>query len=237
MLRNNVLRHQLLLMRLVRTQAKATGKYLAQAESLVIKAIKTGKYKSLYVDLIEVLGKMPDEALKLIKDLALYEAEWMARHLNTSRKPVKLPDHTVLETVKKAKVSTSIKKKPETIVATYKIFAERKSKQLVQIVKDAQVLKEEPEQTETKVKDTVGGLFTAQNLALAGLAVLGIANTVRAQVAEENKLLVDWVLDLELNNCPYCEEQADNSPYEPQDVEGLIPAHANCGCILVPVEN
>ncbi len=47
-------------------------------------------------------------------------------------------------------------------------------------------------------------------------------------------ILVEWSLDLELNNCEFCESMSDSGPYLPEEVDGDIPAHINCGCTLVP---
>lgn len=225
------------MMRLIRTQAKATRDSLIKAQNILLEAIKKNDYRELQNKLQQELNVLPVQAMQIVKDLAVYENKFTTKQLDKhSPVPVvRIPDELIAKSVDTIKISTTINKPSQTIPDTYRTFVATKSQQYVQIVQDAQLQDMDEDSLSASVREKTSGLFSTQNLALATLAIVGTANYVRNQVANENLLQVDWVLDLELNNCSYCEDMADNGPYNPTDVDGLIPAHANCGCTLIPI--
>lgn len=224
-------------MRLVRTQANTTKKYLQRGQDIVLEAIKTKNFKDLQYKLEKELSLIPAYAMQIVNELAIYENQFTTKKLEKySTTPIKkLSVEQVKEATPDIKISTTIGKPAQTILNTYKSFADTKAKQYVQIVDDAQVEGLDDSELEDIVAERTDGLFTTQNMALAALAIVGTSNSIRNDLADENLLEVDWVLDLELNNCPYCQDMADGGPYNPLDVDGLIPAHANCGCTLIPI--
>ncbi len=224
-------------MRIVRTQARLTSKYLKEAEKIVLEAIRTNNFKDLKYKLERVLHILPQNALKIVEEVARYEAEYSTKKLRkySEADVVELDPDTAAENSGDVLISTTIGKPPLSIEETYQVYADTKVSQFMQIIDDGETQDLEDDEIASNVKDKTDGLFSYQLAALAGLAVIGTANMTRNEVAAQNDLQVDWVLDLELNNCPYCEDMADGGPYDPSEVDGLIPAHANCGCTLVPV--
>lgn len=225
-------------MRLVRTQAKTTRGYLKQAEELTLQAIKDNNYQGLYNKLFMLLGGLPSEAMKLMQDLAWYEQDYTVKMLtkyHKGRRNIITPETTwTLQEVEQQKVSVSLGKPQRAIKEVYDLFVEAKAAQLTKIVNDAVILDANEKDTEEKVKDITNGLFTTQNLTLAGLAILGIANIARADVARANGMKVLWSVDLELNNCEECLDR-DGEVFDFFEVDGDIPMHAKCGCVLSPV--
>lgn len=217
-------------MRLIKTHAKDSLIYIKRAEALVLEALRTGNKVGLSKKLADVFKDMPQMVQKSVDSLALYEALFTAKQIK--KKP--LSKEVVLEKAANIKVSLTTGKPPVALESVYKLFAAKNAKQYMQTVRDARALNEDPEVTSNKVKEQTKGLFTTQNLAIAGLAVLGTMAIARGLVAKKYDLQVNWVLDLNLHNCDYCIEMADNSPYDPADVEGEIPVHVRCGCALIP---
>lgn len=235
-LRDEILRHQLLLMRLINTQSNRTKKLLKEAEKRIIKAINDDSYASLRTDVKAILDGMSNESKPLLKELAKYEADYTTKKIkkyNGKAKP--LSSKAVNDVYSNTKISVSLNRAPKPVETTYQLFADAKLKQYIQTIRDSKVLKEDKDTLITKIQEQTRGLFFTQNQVLAASGVIGIANGVRLAVADKNSMLVEWVLDLELNNCEYCIEQADNSPYNPEDIDGLIPAHGRCGCTAVPI--
>lgn len=223
-------------MRLVRSQAKVTKAYLKKANDILIKAIRTGNFVGLQTQLEKELRLLPQQAMQLVISVAEYEAQFTYKKLKkVKNNAVELSTTRAVTIVEDVKIKASIDRTPLSIRQTYTTFVENKVQQYVQLARDIETQDLDEDEAEQLVNEKTNGLFTAQNLALAGLAILGTANMIRNEVADINYLNVDWSLDLELNNCPYCEEMADGGPYDPAEVDGLIPAHANCGCTLVPI--
>lgn len=235
-LKDQILRHQLLLMRLIRTQASRTKSYLKKAESIMLTAVKTKNYNNLFIKLQQALQYMPQQAVQLINELAVYEAKFTASKIKKVKPDVvKLTEQQVDTAVKNIKIKTSTTSTPLLIPVVYTQFVKAKTQQYTQLAADIQTQDMDEEEAVQLIKERTNGLFSTQNLALAGLAIMSTSNNIRAQVAKENLMQVNWVLKLELNNCPDCEDMADGSPYNFEDVDGMIQMHVNCGCALVPV--
>lgn len=225
-------------MRLIRTQAKDTAVFLKKAENIMLTAIRTNNFNNLQLKLEQELKLMPAQALQIVRQLAEYEAQFTEKKLKQyapKRDIVKLTEQQVGQVVQDITVKTSVTAAPLTIPAAYTKFVAAKTEQYVQIALDIQTEDMDEDEAEDLVKERTKGLFSTQNLALAGLVILGTANSMRNEVVRANLLEVEWVLDLELNNCPDCQDMADGGPYAPEDVDGLIPLHVNCGCSLVPI--
>ena len=221
---------------MVRTQARTTKAYLKKAEDIMLTAIKTNNFNNLQFKLEKELQLMPQQALVLVESLANYEAQFTANKIKKVKPDVvKLSEQQITEAVKEIKIKTSTSSPPIQIKDTYKKFVDIKIKQYVRMAVDIDSQDMDEEDAIALVSDRTNGLFSTQNLVLAGLSILGTANSIRNDVVDANDMQVEWVLDLELNNCSYCQDMADDSPYDPSDVDGLIPAHSNCGCTLVPI--
>jgi len=221
---------------MVGTQAKATKKYLEKAKDTILKAIKRKDYLNLQFKLQKDLDLIPEAALKLVEELAQYEAEYTYKKIKKYEPNAEaLSEQQVSQIAREVLINTSIDAPKRNIENAYKQFASSKARQYTQIVNDAQLEDWDDEELQDELEDRTNGLFTRQNLALAGLALLSVASEVRSNVANESGLQVEWVLDLELNNCPYCEDMADGGPYDLEEVSDEVPAHSNCGCTLIPI--
>lgn len=236
-MRDQILRHQLLLMRLVKTQAKVTKYQLKEAERIILLAIQRNKLGGLRANLQVVLGAIPTEAIKLLNELALYETAFTVRVLKRELKKevIKPDDAAVIKKVDVTLVAVALNKVNQTIKETYNTFASNKLKQYAQVLKDAKVIKEESEVTATKIKSLTSGLFTVQNLALAGVAVIAVANMSRAEVVLENGMSLQWAAELDNATCPFCEAQDGLIFTEEESASAIIPAHSNCRCTWIPV--
>jgi len=214
-------------MRLVRTQARLTINQLKDVEKIILEAVRTNDFRYLNFYVSSKL-KMSNESKELLRELSAYEAEFTTKRI---KKYYPYKDTGVVKIEGDAEdflISTTLNKPSATIEDVYNAFALSATNVYTQVLEEDDV--------EEAVQQKTAGLLSVQAMALAGLAVLGTANMTRNEVASQLNMQVDWVLDLELNNCPDCEDYADNSPYDPDEVDGLIPLHANCGCTLVPIE-
>ena len=226
---------------MVGTQAKATKEYLEKAKNIILEAIRTNNFTYLQRRLEIALQLLPEQALVLVNELARYEAEYTYKKIvkavpKEQKKDIrKLSDTQIEQVVNTTLLNTTIEGAKRSIRGAYSSFADIKIRQYTQIVSDAQIEQWDDEELEEKIEERTNGLFTTQNLALAGLSLLSTVGNIRNEIANENLMQVEWVLDLELNNCDYCTDMANDGPYDPADVEGEIPAHANCGCTLIPI--
>lgn len=235
-MRDQILRHQLLLMRLVRTQARKTRAALKKAESIVLEAIKNNDYGNLRIKLTQTLGAIPAQAMVLISDLAIYEAEFNQKILKKELGiDVSVSPDAVINKLYTTPVATTVGGEKNTIRLTYQKFTDKKTLEILRTVSEARTLGKDSEFIQEKISSLTDGLFTAQNLALATIAISMTSNIIRSYVAGLAGLLVEWSVDLELNNCEYCLSK-DGEIFEASEVEGEIPVHARCGCTLIPVE-
>lgn len=235
-LRDDLIRHQILLMRLVKTQAKVTKKFLQNAELIVLKAVENKDYKLLSKNLVENFKLMPTKALGLLTQLAAYEAEFVQKKIKKYKKEVtEVAQEVLVTTLLNSKFKVSLDRKPDTLINHYKTFAATKIQQYKQIVRDSIALDLDEDETEEKVTEKTTGLFSTQNLALAGIAVIGTANLIRAVVARENNYYVRWDAILDERVCGYCEEQ-DGKVFSSTESLDEIPAHTNCRCMWTLID-
>lgn len=235
-MRDQILRHQLLLMRLVRTQAKATRKHIKKAEAEIIKAIESGNYVGLRNKIIMAFGPMEGESLKLINELAVYEANFTAKTLRkyVDKDATKPSDSRIINEVNRRPVSVSLNRQPQNIASTVAYFATTKIAQYEQALRDSEALQEDKATRIKRIKNLTDGLFTVQNLSLAGVFVIAAANIAREIVAFHNGWEVQWSAILDETTCPYCESQ-DGQVFSALEITDEIPAHARCRCTWIPV--
>lgn len=235
-MRDEILRHQLLLTRLVRTQAKTSQQYIKKAEKIIIKALENQEFTGLADKVMAALGPLPRESMRLAQELAQYEAEFTSKLIKKNiGKEVEYSNKSLAQHIRNTKVAVALNKPKHTLEETYTVFRDTKARQLLRLVSDSRIMKEEVGVTLSKLSNLVSGLYATQGISLATVAVTGSANIARSFIAKRAKMLVQWSIDLELNNCPDCEER-DGEIYEPGEVDGDIPMHARCGCTLIPVE-
>ncbi len=164
-------------MRLVATQAKATKQYLTNARDILINGIETNKINLFLVE--EELNKIPAEALKLVRSLAEYEAEYSYKKMKKLPGVKPLNEIQIKNVMDNLLVKTSLYTFKRTIEAVYKEFANNKYRQYAQMILDAQL---NYEGLEAKVMEMTNGLFNTQNTSLAKLAIVATANAVRNRI-------------------------------------------------------
>lgn len=223
-------------MRLIRTQAKATRKHIKKAESEILKAIEDGNYVGLRNKIIMAFGPMEGEALKLINELAVYEANFTVKTLRkyVDKNAEKPSDSRIINEVNSRPVSVSLNRPPQTMSATVAYFATTKAAQYEQALRDSDALQEDKAVKTKRIKNLTDGLFTVQNLAIAGVLVIAAANIAREIVAFHNDREVQWSAILDEATCEYCESQ-DGEIYSALEITDEIPAHARCRCTWIPV--
>ena len=225
-------------MRLVRTQARETKKLLNKAYAFVVEAIRTGNYYNLQQKLEVVLGAMPGTAMKLVNELAWYEANFTKQRLSRWNKDLKIKGvrkAEVISTAETVNVAVNIDRTTQNIPNTYNLYAAAVISRTLLTLSDKQITFATKEETTAAVKEKFQGMFAVQNLALAGVAVIGVANASRGLVAEENNMQLEWSAILDESTCDYCEDQ-DGQVFETIE-DSLIPAHANCRCTWIIINN
>lgn len=222
-------------MRLVRTQAKDTKKIIKKAEAVILEAIRTGNFFNLQIKLEAVLNALPGTALELVRSLAIYESKFSYKTLKKHNKDTKpITESVAITAAETVKVATTLHRPSQTIENTYTKFATSIVVRQIQLVRDAQVKELPKDEMVGLVTAQTAGLFSYQNLALAGLAVIGTANEVRAEVARANDYKIEWSAILDESTCGFCEDQ-DGQIFENSE-ENEIPAHANCRCTWIIVD-
>ncbi len=245
-LKDDLLKHQIFIQRLGASHAKDITTTLAKAISIGIKALKDNPdglskqdLRVLHTKIISVVQGIKDSQIGLLVQTAIYEAKFLAKRLEKHLLDNAIvPDDKALRTVvEKEKMSIVSGEKKQTIPVVYTHFANIKASEIVLVVSDASLEKEEVVEKGTDRLLLLGaGLFAVQALTLATTSTTQASSAARQEVYKENKIpLVDWVTELDSDVCPDCEELGANGPYEVTDTE-IPPEHWNCRCVLVPVE-
>lgn len=199
----------------------------------MIEALKSGDIEGVDTIVEGILTELTDQVAPILNDLAAYENEFSIKMLKRFTDKEDVVGTETGNRMDDVQLSTTLNTDPITINDAYNTYATMKAEQYQKMLDEFEL--DDEEDTITAIKEKTDGQFSYQLAILAGLSITAMANTIRAEVADNNNMLVDWVLDLELNNCPDCEDYADGGPYTADQVDGLIPLHANCGCTLVPV--
>ena len=245
-LKDDLLKHQIFIQRLGSSHAKDITSTLAKAISMGIKALKDNPdgmskqdLRLLHTKIIEVVQGIKDSQIGLLVQTAIYEAKFLAKRLEKHLlDEAILPSTKDLRTaVEKEKMSIVSGKQKKTIPLVYTQFANTKAHEIMLVVSDASLEKEEVVEKGTNKLLLLGaGLFAVQALTLATTSTTQAASAARQQVYKQNKIpLVDWVTELDSDVCEDCEALGSNGPYEVNDTE-IPPEHWNCRCVLVPVE-
>ncbi len=172
-LRDQFIRHQVFLARLVNTQARETKKALLDTEKYILDNISHINYAVIEAKLQNLLNL----AMPLLYELARYESEFTAKKIK--RKPLSaLKTNNIVDTIK---VPTTLNKSALSIQDNYTSFIKTKSKQYIQIIQDAKVMSDSEDVISTKIREITKGLFTVQNKALAQISVIAVANQVRKE--------------------------------------------------------
>jgi SPP1 gp7 family putative phage head morphogenesis protein len=244
-LKDDLLKHQIFIQRLGASHAKDITTTLATAINLGIKALKTSPaglskqdLRVLHTQIIEVVQGIKDSQIGLLVQTAIYEAKFLAKRLEKHLLDnAQIPTDTQLRTaVQKEKMSVISGEQKKTIPIVYTHFANTKASEIVLIVSDASLEKEDKVAKGTDRLLLLGaGLFAVQALTLATTSTTQASSAARQEVYKENNIpLVDWVTELDSDVCDDCEALGDNGPYEVTDTE-IPPEHWNCRCVLVPV--
>lgn len=166
-------------MRLVATQAKTTKKYLNNARDIILDAIKKNNFNNTQAQIEQELNNIPIEAMKLIKSLAEYEAEYSYKKMKNLPGVKSLNEIQIDNVVNNLLVKTSLNAPKRPIDVVYREFAQVKGRQLLQMISDSQL---NYEGLEAKIVEATNGLFNTQNNSLAKLAIVGTANAIRNRI-------------------------------------------------------
>lgn len=168
-------------MRLTATQAKVTQRYINSTRDYILNSLKVGQFDFGMIQ--SKLSGLPNEALKLINELAQYEAEFSYSKMKKLPGVKALSSFEVTNIVENIKVKTSLNSLKNTLKNIYTHFADAKAKQFIQMVRDYQV--DNTIDLKAKVIEASKGLFATQNMSLAKLSVVAIANAIR------NRLIIN----------------------------------------------
>lgn len=205
----------------MKTQARKTKKLLNIAANYYING-KRDLGKQALLSIIVV-------GIELVNELARYEASFTYKKLKKyvkDRTIQELTENQVQAAIQAAKVKVNKDRDAETIINTYEQFIRNK------IAQYEKISDETPEEDLPRViKDKTNGLFTWQNLAIAGVIIIGIANFIRERTAQVNDLYVEWVAILDKSTCDFC-RRVDGSVHK-APTKYHIPAHSNCRCTWI----
>ena len=237
--RDDLLRHQVFLQRLIKAEVKAVRPILTAAELAAI--VSTDKrYDAARVK--EVVKAILSEAgpfvIARMQAVAAYEAKFTYKKLKKLASKVSAPDlEKIPDRLDKTTLILGVGAAALTLAETFDLFAKTKAKQAAQAVRDAEAQKTPPEEAHRVLKSIFAGVVTYQMISLLDSSINKSANIGRAETYSKNKELVEmvaWTNDLDSNVCPYCED-LDGEEMSVDEFDDLYPAHANCACFATPV--
>ncbi len=246
-LKDDLIKHQIFLQRLGAHHAKDIKTVLNKGLTLAIKALKNNpdglskqELRTLHSSIIAVLHGLKTSQIGLLVETAVYEAKFLLNRLvvhNVINEAVMPTQENLRNIVTNNKMSVVSGEDKKTIPNVYTHFANTKASEIVLIVSDASLEKEEKtEKGIDKLLMTGAGLFAAQALTLSMTATTQAASSARQEVYKENQIpLLDWVTELDSDVCEDCEALGAGGPYQADDTD-IPPEHWNCRCVLVPAD-
>lgn len=241
-LKNDLIKHQVFVQRLVGTEAKAINSHLEglkQRAKFEIAAGTSGK--QLKENLRSALNNLPDSGIKNMVDFAEYESQFSAKVFKRNLKiDVSTVDRDVLEKTLKTNNmeinNISRKGTRKSLYAAYSQFANRKADEISQVIRDAQIKGLSMSETSALVEERINGLQKAQARILASTAINYTTNVARLETLAENKKTISdkviWVSVLDNSTTDYCSDH-DGNVYGVDDGP-RPPAHWGCRSHVEP---
>lgn len=240
-IQNKLIRHQIFLERFADTLARIMLEGIDRARDTAILELVNGpsviNTASLQKSLESIISRRMEDALDEVKELSGYEAEFNERILKKELEEVASATETAILAAllnKPMPVGLADKSTNRKIESAYDKFAQQSARQLIQPIKDAQVLGGDSLEAAAAIAALAAGLLSAQSKSLSRSSVVHSANTSKEEVYKVNPISqVEWVSVLDSNTTDYCRGQ-DGKKYDigsgPRP-----PAHYNCRSITRPL--
>lgn len=231
-LKDDLLKHQILLQRMMPKHANIIKSALQKA---IVPASKNLGRNQLRRSLSALFAPALDNSIKAYKDLLAYDVKFTQKILNkysaTEIAQANIGDATA-KLLTDASFTTSLNKKSITLPSAFSQYFINKTDELVNVSSDADLQQKTPEEKNNAVRNIVLGLMFVQAVALTRTAINHTSTVAKSATIEENKIeRWQWIATLD-NTCDFCEEQ-HKQIFEYGDEEP--PAHANCHCVVVPI--
>lgn len=228
--------------RLSKGFAQTLHRRFKEAATYLISRLRPGMPLVQILEMRDHLRRMFEgvmkESIEQYISFAIYEAQFIKKRFKDQHSvEMRLPSNDQLrEAVLNAKIKTTIDKTPLVMAIAFLVFVDKKTGDMIQVVKDSQSNQEEVKVTENKLQALVAGAILTHLLLMSSLATLTVANSARVEVYKMNPekiRYVQWFSVLEDNTCPYCESLHEQ--IYPVGMAPAFPAHARCQCSLLPV--
>lgn len=238
---DKIIRHQIFLERFAGGVAliMQAGIDAARNEAIIntVGGVDKVDIKALQASLAVIMKQHMNNALNEIKALTGHEAGFNVKLLEKELKEV---SNTTQSQLLKALLNkpmpvglaeNGINRK---IDPAYNKFSEQTARQLVQPIRDAQVLGGDMLIASESIAALSAGLLSAQARSLSRSSVVHAANTSKEEVYKVNPITqVEWVSVLDSHTTPYCRGQ-DGKVYD-IGVGPRPPAHYNCRSVTRPL--
>lgn len=238
---NKLIRHQIFLERFAGGIAlkMQAGIDAARNEAILntIGGVDNLDVKALQASLVVIMNKAMTVALNDIKALTGHEADFNVKLLKKELKEVSntTQDKLIAALLNKPMpVGLADKGVNRKIDPAFNKFSEQTARQLIQPIKDVQILGGDVIVASETMAALAAGLLSAQARSLSRSSVVHAANTSKEEVYKVNPITqVEWISVLDSSTTPYCRGQ-DGKQYDigkgPRP-----PAHYNCRSITRPL--
>lgn len=235
---DDMLKHRIFVQRLAGTEAKSIKSYLDNLKEAAKREIAAGTTGRVLQEALKSSVKdLKNVAIENMADIAEYESRFAAKtYSKYFDKKIESVDREKLKsTILKTNIAVSTSTKKKSIDVAYSQFANRKSAEIVQIIKDAQLQNLDRLTTFKLVEERINGLHAAQADTLARTSVNYSTNVAKNATTEQNSDVIEkeiWVSTLESGTCDYC-EGLHGTVFDVGDAPDC-PAHWNCACEVIP---
>ena len=238
---DKIIRHQIFLERFAGGVALTmqAGIDAARNEAIIntVGGVDKIDVRALEASLVVIMNKHINRALNEVKALTDHEADFNVKLLKQELKEV--------SNTTQAKLLKALLNKPmpvglaenginRKIDPAYNKFSEQTARQLVQPIRDAQVLGGDALIASETIAALSAGLLSAQARSLSRSSVVHAANTSKEEVYKVNPITqVEWVSTLDSHTTAYCRGQ-DGKIYDVGSGP-RPPAHYNCRSVTRPL--
>lgn len=246
-LKSDLIRHQVFLQRLVKSEVNALVPTLVRARVIAQDMIDKGMTRrTIEQQIYEIMKLLNDLVITNMSEIVDYETRFtyklLLKHLDQGKidelkKPEPKPIAKIKKEVAKAPVNLVTNQEPMSIEKTIDTFAKKKSKQMALIITDAEVKKEEPSVTKALIAGFITGLVLVQTRSLVSTLINKASELAKEEVFQDNKSLVGnviWSTELDDAVCEDC-EALEGTELSVEDFTDLCPLHSNCRCFATPV--
>ena len=238
---NKLIRHQIFLERFAGGVAATmqAGIDAARNEAIIntVGGVDNLDIKALQASLVVILNRYMNKALNEIKALTGHESDFNVKLL---KKDLDVVNNATTESIiaallnKPMPVGLADRGVNRKIDPAFNKFSEQTARQLVQPIRDVQILGGDLLTASETVAALSAGLLSAQAKSLSRSGVVHASSVTKTEVLKVNDIeLEEWVSVLDSHTTKYCRGQ-DGKIYE-VGKGPHPPAHYNCRSIRVPV--